>query len=89
MKQRIKATFRVLRALVGDERIPRPTRWLIEVSLAIKAVPFPDFGIDEVGLLIAFGLLATVYRKSFAEIRAEVRAQETVRANPGQLASEV
>ena len=74
MKQRIKATFRLMKALATDARVPRPIRWLIGVSLAIKAVPVPDFGIDEVGLLIAFGLLATVYRKRFAEIRAELRA---------------
>ena len=76
MKQRIKATFRLLKALVTDERVPRPVRWLIGVSLAIKAVPFPDFGIDEVGLLLAFGLLTTVYRKRFNEVRADLRAQE-------------
>jgi hypothetical protein len=76
MKQRIKAMFRLLKALVTDDRVPRPIRWLIGVSLAIKAVPFPDFGIDEVGLLIAFGLLATVYRKRFAEIRADLLVQE-------------
>jgi len=74
VKQRIKATFRLMKALATDARVPRPIRWLIGVSLAIKAVPVPDFGIDEVGLLIAFGLLATVYRKRFAEIRAELRA---------------
>jgi hypothetical protein len=76
MKQRIKATFRLLKALVTDERVPRPVRWLIGVSLAVKAVPFPDFGIDEVGLLIAFGLLTTVYRERFAVIRADLRAEE-------------
>ena len=47
MNRRIQAIFRLLRAFVGDERIPRPIRWLIGVSLAIKAAPFPDFGIDE------------------------------------------
>ena len=76
MKQRIKATVRLLKALDTDARVPRPVRWLIGLSLAIKAVPFPDFGIDEVGLLVAFGLLTTVYRKRFAEVRADLRAQE-------------
>jgi hypothetical protein len=75
MKDKIKRTFRLLKALATDPRIPRPVRWLIGVSLAVKAVPFPDFGIDEVGLLIAFVLLSTVYRQRFNEIRAEVRAQ--------------
>lgn len=89
MRQRIKATFRLLRALVGDERIPRPIRALIGVSLAIKALPVPDFGIDELGLLIAFALLATVYRNRFAEIRAEVRAKEAAPTEHGPLLSDV
>lgn len=76
MKLRIKRTIRLLRALATDERIPRPVRWLIGVSLAIKAVPIPDFGIDEVGLVVAFVLLSTVYRHRFAEIRQELRDQE-------------
>ena len=76
MKAKIKRTFRLLKALATDPRIPRPVRWLIGVSLAIKAVPFPDFGIDEVGLLIAFVLLSTIYRQTFNEIRAEIRQQE-------------
>jgi hypothetical protein len=80
MKQKIRETMRLLKALATDRRLPRPIRWLIGASLAIKAVPFPDFGIDEVGLLLAFGLLATVYRRRFAEIRADVRAQEAARS---------
>jgi len=75
-KQRIRATFRLLKALVTDERVPRPVRWLIGVSLAVKTVPIPDFGIDEVGRLVAFGLLTSIYRTRFAEIRADLRAQE-------------
>jgi len=39
-------------------------------------VPIPDFGIDEVGRLVAFGLLTSIYRTRFAEIRADLRAQE-------------
>lgn len=78
MKAKIKRIFRLLKALATDTRIPRPVRWLIGVSLAIKAVPFPDFGIDEVGLLIAFVLLSTIYRRQFNEIRDELRQQEGV-----------
>jgi hypothetical protein len=78
VKERIKATFRLLKALATDERVPKPIRWLIGVSLAIKAVPLPDFGIDELGLLVAFGLLVTVYRGRFAEIRADVRHQSLI-----------
>lgn len=77
MKAKIKRTFRLLKALATDPRLPRPVRWLIGASLAIKAIPFPDFGIDEVGLLIAFVLLSTVYRERFDEIRSELKAQET------------
>lgn len=76
MKAKIKRAFRLLKALSTDPRIPRPVRWLIGVSLAIKAVPFPDFGLDEVGLLIAFVLLSTVYRQRFNEIRDEIRLEE-------------
>ena len=81
MKAKIKHAFRLLKALSTDPRIPRPVRWLIGVSIAIKAVPFPDFGIDELGLLIAFVLLSTVYRQRFNEIRAEIRAE--MMASPG------
>jgi hypothetical protein len=78
MKAKIKRAFRLLKALATDTRVPRPVRWLIGVSLAIKAVPFPDFGIDEVGLLIAFVLLSTLHRETFNEIRAEIRRQDDV-----------
>lgn len=80
MKNKLKRTLRLLKALATDERIPRPVRWLIGVSLAIKTVPFPDFGVDEVGLLVAFVLLSTVYRRQFAEIRAELLAREVTAA---------
>jgi hypothetical protein len=89
MKQRIKSIFRLLKALATDERLPRPVRWLIGVSLAIKALPVPDFGIDEAGLLIAFGLLSTVYRRQFAAIRADVRAQGPAPAGTGVVANEM
>jgi hypothetical protein len=88
MKARIKRTFRLLKALATDPRIPRPVRWLIGVSLAVKAIPFPDFGIDEVGLLIAFVLLSTVYRQRFNEIRDEIRQEgelSTVDDRDGEL----
>ena len=80
LKAKLKRSFRLLKALATDECIPRPVRWLIGISLAIKAVPFPDFGVDEVGLLIAFVLLSTVYRRQFAEIRAELTAEEAATA---------
>lgn len=77
LRTRLERTFRLLKALATDERIPRPVRWLIGISLAIKTVPLPDFGVDEVGLLVAFVLLSTVYRTQFAEIRAELSAEGT------------
>ena len=70
MTKRIKSVFHLLKALATDQRIPRSVRWLIGVSLAIKTVPVPDFGIDEIGLLLVFLLLATVYRNDVAAIRA-------------------
>jgi hypothetical protein len=76
MKRRLKATLRLLKALATDERLPKPVRWLIGVSLAIKTVPVPDFGIDEIGLGIALVLLLTVYRRQFAEIRADLKAAD-------------
>jgi hypothetical protein len=78
----MKRTIRLLRTLATDDRIPRPVRWLIGISLAVKAVPLPDFGIDEIGLLIAFVLLSTIYRNRFAEIREEIRDQERNRETP-------
>lgn len=76
MKKRVRHAVRLLKAIATDPRIPRPLRWLIGVSLAVKAVPVPDFGVDEAGLLVAFVLLSTVYRHRFAEIREEVRQEE-------------
>jgi hypothetical protein len=48
-------------------------RWLFAVALAIKLVPFPDFGIDEVLLLIGAALLAGPYRGVWVQIREEMR----------------
>jgi hypothetical protein len=47
----------------------------VTISLAIKAVPFPDFGIDEVILAVVALLLATVYRPTFRAILAESRME--------------
>jgi hypothetical protein len=38
-----------------------------------KAVPIPDFGIDEIILILIGALLLTVYRPTFREIVAETR----------------
>ena len=55
-----------------DPRLPWPVRWIFRVALAIKCVPVPDFGIDEVLLLIGIALLAGPYRRTWALIRQEV-----------------
>lgn len=68
------------RTLMTDERIPRPLRWLIGVSMAIKVVPFPDFGIDEVVLVIVGFVLVTFYRPAVREILNETRTAEATRA---------
>lgn len=70
--KRVRRLMRLAKAAATDERLPRSVRWLVRVSLAIKAVPVPDFGIDEIGLVIAAILLSTVYRKVWADIRNEV-----------------
>ena len=64
----IRRLLRLARAVATDPRLPRPLRWAVTVALAIKAVPVPDFGVDEVILLIVGALLATVYRATFRDI---------------------
>jgi hypothetical protein len=70
---RVPRMLRLAKAASTDPRLPRPVRWLFAVSLAIKAIPFPDFGLDEVGLLLGIVLLNTVHRQVWAEIRAEIK----------------
>ena len=65
---------KVAKACATDERLPRPLRWALAFALAIKVVPVPDFGIDEVILLVVGVLLATVYRPTFRAILAETRS---------------
>jgi phosphate/sulfate permease len=72
-RQRFRRLIRLAKALATDKRLPRPVRWLFGASLAVKAVPFPDFGVDEIALGIGIALLLTVYRRQFAEIRRETR----------------
>jgi hypothetical protein len=67
---------RFAKTLMTDQRVPRPLRWLIGVSLTIKVVPFPDFGVDEV-VLVGVGLvLVTFYRPALRAILEEMRAVE-------------
>lgn len=67
MTYRIRRLIRITKALSIDKRLPRPLRWALIAGLAIKAVPFPDLGIDEVLLVVVAVLLATVYRPILRE----------------------
>lgn len=69
----LRFAVKVTKALATDARVPRPMRWAIGVALAMKVVPFPDFGLDEVILVIVGALLVTVYRPTFRAILAESR----------------
>ena len=64
---------KVAKACATDKRLPRPLRWALALALAIKIVPLPDFGIDEIILLVVGVLLATVYRPTFRAILDESR----------------
>jgi hypothetical protein len=67
------------RTLMSDQRVPRPLRWLIGVALAIKVVPFPDFGVDEVVLVVVGLVLVIFYRPPLRAILEETRAVEAER----------
>ena len=75
-RRQLRFAMRMTKALVTDERLPRPLRWAIGVALAVKMVPLPDFGVDEVILVVVGALLLTVYRRTFLTIVAEQRAAE-------------
>jgi hypothetical protein len=65
--------MRLGKALATDPRLPKPLRWMFAAAFAIKAVPFPDFGIDEVLLVIGALFLAGPYRKAWRSIWEESR----------------
>ena len=44
----LRYIVKAARALATDERVPRPLRWALRFVLAIKVLPFPDLGIDEI-----------------------------------------
>lgn len=69
--------MRVAKALATDKRVPSPLRWVIGVALAMKVVPFPDFGVDEILLAGVGVLLVTAYRPTFLTIVAEIRSQDS------------
>lgn len=70
-RRQIGFGIRVAKRVATDERLPKPLRWALRVGLAIKAVPVPDLGIDEVLLLVVAVLLLTVYRPTLRTILAE------------------
>lgn len=73
-RRQLRFAVKLAKALVTDERVPRPIRLAIGVSLAIKVVPFPDFGVDEVILFVVAVLLLTVYRSTLRAIVAELHS---------------
>ena len=72
LKERLKRLVRLAKAASTDERLPRSVRWLFRVSIAVKALPCPDFGIDELGLIVGIILLNTAYRDEWEQIRSEI-----------------
>lgn len=81
-RRQLRFAMKVTKALATDERVPRPMRWAIGIALAMKVVPFPDFGVDEVILLVIGVLLLTIYRPTFVAIVAESRAANETRSEP-------
>ena len=77
---------RLAKTLVTDQRVPRPLRWLIGVSLAIKIVPFPDFGVDEVVLVVVGLVLVVFYRPVLRAILADTRHWRPRTSVPRKLA---
>ena len=75
-RSQLRFTVKLTKALATDERLPRPLRWAVGIALAVKVIPVPDFGIDEVILALVAALLLTVYRHTFHEIVAETRGVE-------------
>lgn len=74
VRDQVRIVIRVAKALATDERLPKPLRWAVRVALAIKTVPVPDLGIDEILLVVVAILLLTVYRPTFRAILAESAA---------------
>jgi hypothetical protein len=72
-RRQLMYSVKVAKMCATDERLPRPIRWALGLALAIKVVPVPDFGIDELLLVVIGTLLITVYRPTFKAILAEAR----------------
>jgi hypothetical protein len=74
VRRQLQYLIRATKAIATDERLPRPLRWGLTVALAIKVVPLPDFGVDEVILIVIGLLLVTIYRPTLRAILDESRA---------------
>jgi hypothetical protein len=72
-RKQLRYLIKMAKTLATDQRLPRPLRWALVLALAIKMVPIPDFGVDEVILVVIGVLLVTVYRPTFREILDESR----------------
>jgi hypothetical protein len=78
-RKQLRFAMTVAKAMAKDERLPRSLRWAIGIALAIKVMPVPDFGIDEVILVVCGVLLLTVHLSTCRSIIAEIRAAEAAR----------
>jgi hypothetical protein len=72
-RTQLRFVMKFANALATDERLPKPLRWAIGIALAVKVIPVPDFGVDEIILLVCGALLLTVYRPTLQAILAETR----------------
>ncbi|HKR99644.1 MAG TPA: hypothetical protein VJU79_09030 [Candidatus Dormibacteraeota bacterium] len=81
-RSELRMVIRIARALATDRRLPRPMRWMFAIALAIKTVPLPDLGVDEVLLVIAGLWLVIGHRRTFRAIVSESRAAGTAAQNP-------
>ncbi len=75
--RQLRFAMKVGKTMARDERLPKPLRWALGIALALKAMPAPDFGIDEIILVVCGALLLTVHRPTVRAIVAELRAAET------------
>ena len=72
LRSRLRYAVQFARLLVKDPRIPKPLRVTIGAGLAVKLLPVPDFGIDEILLGAAALILLLFYRPVLADIHNTV-----------------
>jgi hypothetical protein len=86
-RSQLMFAVRFVKTLMTDQRVPRPLRWLIGISLAIKVIPFPDFGLDEVVLIVVGLVLVTFCRPALRTILEETRAVDAARIGSARKAA--